>query len=321
MRPLVLQPILKRIRWGGRRLGEVLAKPIGPECDYAESWEVVDHGDDQSIVMNGEFSGWTLRELVLRQNLPLFGRHSGLLQFPLLVKFLDASDVLSVQVHPDDRLARSFDPIENGKSEAWVILDATPESELFVGFEPGVGEADLRASLEAGTVASLLHRISVRAGDCIFVPAGTVHAIGGGVLLAEIQQSSDLTFRLFDWDRVGSDGRPRELHIEEAIRCIDFRRGPVDPVLPKRLPSDHPLEELVASPHFVMLRHRPCEPFSMPEDNRFHILMSLSGTGRLECDGESIPLPRGRTVLLPADRPPVVVAPTGELTLLDAHLP
>ncbi len=326
MSPLVFQPILKRIRWGGRRLGDLLNKPIGPEADYAESWEIADHGEDQSVVTRGEFSGQTLHALVERQNVPLLGRHAGQHQFPLLVKFLDASDVLSVQVHPDDRLAKEFDPNENGKTEAWVILDAAPSSELFVGLKAGVTADDLRAALAAGTVESLLHRINVQAGDCVFVPAGTVHAIGAGVLLAEIQQSSDLTFRLYDWGRVGSDGLPRELHIEPALRCIDFDRGPVGPVAPTVLESDHTLEELVRSPHFVLRRHRSCEPFTMAQDDEFQVLMSLSGNGHLlwnsEAGGhETIDLPRGQTVLLPAERPEVTVQPDGEITLLEASLP
>ncbi|MGD9853884.1 MAG: type I phosphomannose isomerase catalytic subunit, partial [Planctomycetaceae bacterium] len=277
---------------------------------------------DQSVVLHGEFAGKTLSELVQRQNLPLFGRHAGRTQFPLLVKFLDASDVLSVQVHPDDQLAKEFDPTENGKTEAWVIVDAAPGSELFVGFRRGVTEDELRAALRNGTVASLLHRIPVKAGDCVYVPAGTVHAIGAGVLLAEIQQYSDLTFRLFDWGRVGSDGRPRELHIESALRCIDFHRGPVEPIEPTPLESDHQLEELVRSPHFVLRRHRALEEFSMPQDDRFHVLLSLSGSGRLNCGADRIEMPRGQSVLLPAARPDVVINPSGGMiTLLDASLP
>ncbi len=321
MSPLVFRPILKRIRWGGRRLGDLLNKPIGPEADYAESWEVADHGDDQSIVTRGEYSGQTLHALVERQNVPLFGRHAGQQQFPLLVKFLDASDVLSVQVHPDDRLAKEFDPQENGKTEAWVILDAAPAGELYAGLKAGVTADDLRAALAAGTVESLLHRINIQAGDCVFVPAGTVHAIGAGVLLAEIQQSSDLTFRLYDWGRVGSDGQPRELHIEPALRCINFDRGPVGPVEPTVLESDHTLEELVRSPQFVLRRHQAREPFAMGQDDAFHVLMSLSGSGRLLCDDATVDLPRGQSVLLPAERSEAVIYPDNEITLLEASLP
>lgn len=321
MSPLVFDPLFKRIRWGGRRLGSVLHKPIGPEADYAESWEIADHGSDQSVVRGGDFAGQTLAQLVERQNLPLLGRHTGREQFPLLVKFLDASDVLSVQVHPDDLLAKEFAPAENGKTEAWVVLDAEPGSELFVGLKAGVTPEELRTALEAGTVESLLHRFSANVGDCIFVPAGTVHAIGAGVLLAEIQQSSDLTFRMHDWGRMGADGKPRELHIDSALRATDFRRGPVDLVTPRILESDHHQEELVCSDHFVLHRHRGEAPFSLPDDNAFHVMMVLAGHARLTSDGESIEMPLGKTVLLPAERGDTVITPAADLVLLDAFLP
>lgn len=321
VQPLRLDPILKRIRWGGRRLGDVLGKPLGPETDYAESWEVADHGRDQSVVSDGPFAGWTLKRLVAEQNQPLLGEHAGLDQFPLLVKFLDANDNLSVQVHPNDELAVQFDRTENGKTEAWVIVDAEPDSELFVGLKAGVTASDLRRATRSGVVEALLNRFAVKPGDCVFVPAGTVHAIGGGVLLAEIQQSSDLTFRLDDWGRVGADGRPRPLHVEQALQCIDFERGPVFPVTPTRI-GDHPLqEELVRSEHFVMRRHRSASPFSFAADDRCHVLMVLDGSGLLQTGAETIPLPRGQTVLLPADRPALTIEPDQDTTLLDAFLP
>lgn len=322
MQPLVLKPILKRIRWGGRRLGEALGKPIGPEADYAESWEVSDHGADQSVVEQGALSGWTLQRIVTERNAELFGRDAGRAQFPLLVKFLDASDRLSVQVHPDDRLAREFDPRENGKTEAWVVLDAAPDSRLYAGLGPEVDEQTLREAVESGTVEHCLHSIPVNAGDCVFVPAGTVHAIGEGILLAEIQQSSNLTFRLYDWGRLGTDGQPRPLHIDEALQCIDFDRGPLDPVSPVRLPeSAANSEELVRCDFFVMQRHRPVERFSLPPDDRFHVWMMLAGEARLSTGDWSHRATLGRTLLLPADRDVVDVEPGPDCCILDAFLP
>lgn len=321
MQPLIFKPLLKRIRWGGRRLGSVLHKPIGPESDYAESWEIADHGEDQSVVSRGEFVDQTLAQVVEQQNVPLFGRHTGRSQFPLLVKFLDANDVLSVQVHPDDQLAKQFDPAENGKTEAWVILDAVPGSELFVGLKEGVTADELRTALGDGTVDGLLHRIPAKAGDCVFVPAGTVHAIGAGVLLAEIQQSSDLTFRMHDWGRVGADGLPRELHVDQALQTTDFDRGPVGPVTPKRVDSDHLQEELVRSEHFVLHRHRGEVPFPMPRDDVFHVLMVIAGRGQLKSANETIELPLGQTVLLPAERSDALIKPTDDIVILDAFLP
>jgi mannose-6-phosphate isomerase len=317
----VFTPIFKRIRWGGRRLSSVLGKSIGPEDDYAESWEVSDHGDDQSVVCTGSYEGWTLSRLVREQNLPLFGRHAGLSQFPLLIKYLDANEALSVQVHPDDQLAKEFDPTENGKTEAWVILAAEPDSRLYVGLQQGVSEADLRAAIAEGDLERLLHSFVVQPGDCVFVPAGTVHAIGAGVLLAEVQQSSDITFRLYDWNRVGADGRPRELHVERALRCIDFSRGPVNPVTPRPISSAADGEQLVNSEYFAIDRYRNAAPFSLPSGEEPHVLMALSGSGRLKTSDGSLSLTVGQTVLLPAEREAVRIEPIEELTILDAYLP
>src|SRR5262249_19325002 len=149
--------------------------------------------------------------------------------FPWLVKYLDARDWLSVQVHPDDEAVRRLWPGEGGKTEAWFVLAAAPESKIYAGLLPGVDEPALRKALATGTVADCLHQFRPRPGDCLFLPAGTVHAVGGGVLLAEVQQTSDATFRLFDWNRVDAQGRPRSLHVEQALACINWRQGPVLP--------------------------------------------------------------------------------------------
>jgi mannose-6-phosphate isomerase len=322
MQPLVFGPILKRSRWGGRRLGTMFGKRLGPESDYAESWEVADHAADQSIVVGGALDGWTLQRLVAERNAELFGRHAGRTQFPLLVKLLDANDRLSVQVHPNDAQAKQFDAAENGKTEAWVILHAEPGSRLYVGLRPGTDARTLRRHVEHGTVEEGLHVIEARVSDCVFVPAGTVHAIGEGIVLAEVQQSSDLTFRLYDWGRVGSDGRPRPLHVDEALQCIDFTRGPVGPVTPTRIQAaHHSLEELVRCERFVLRRHSAEQAFALPEDRQFHVLMLLAGAGTLAAGEDRVVLSPGRTALLPAERAAARFEPEGPCVVLDAFLP
>jgi mannose-6-phosphate isomerase len=322
MRPLFFPPILKRIRWGGRRLGTLLGKPLGPETDYAESWELVDHGSDQSTLVQGPFAGWTLSRLVKERNVELFGSHAGRTQFPLLVKFLDANDRLSLQVHPNDVEAKTHDPAENGKTEAWVIVHAEPGSQIYAGLKTGVDRETLRIHLQTGRLEECLHKFPVSAGDCVFIPAGTVHAIAEGIVLAEIQQSSDLTFRLHDWGRVGTDGKPRELHIEQSLACIDFNRGPVSPVVPKKLPGQ-PTEKLAACEYFVMHRHQSDQPISIPSDYRFHVLMMLKGSAELSCEGTLSPFNLGQTVLIPAACPQVQITPRdgSHCTVLDAFLP
>jgi mannose-6-phosphate isomerase len=320
MRPLFFPPILKRIRWGGRRLGTLLGKPIGPETDFAESWEIVDHGKDQSTVMDGPFAGWTLARFVRERNQEIFGKHAGRTQFPLLVKFLDANDRLSLQVHPNDAKAKTYDPTENGKTEAWVIVHAEPGSQIYAGLKTGVDRETLRTHLHNGRLEECLHKFPVSAGDCVFIPAGTVHAIAEGIVLAEIQQSSDLTFRLHDWGRVGTDGKPRELHIEQSLASIDFERGPVSPVVPQKL-AHRPTEKLAECEYFVMHRHQSESPFSIPTDNRFHVLMMLSGAATLSTDGFEAPFNLGQSVLVPAASPDVQIRPREESIVLDAFLP
>jgi mannose-6-phosphate isomerase len=323
MQPLFFPPILKRIRWGGRRLGMLLGKPIGPESDYAESWEVVDHGNDQSTLAHGPLAGWTLQRIVQERNAELFGKHAGISQFPLLVKFLDANDRLSLQVHPNDVQAKTFDPAENGKTEAWVIVHAEPRSQLYAGLKTGVGQHTLREYLGNGRLEDCLHMFEVSAGDCVFIPAGTVHAIAEGIVLAEIQQSSDLTFRLHDWGRLGSDGKPRPLHIEQSLSCIDFTRGPVSPIIPQKLSADGPTEKLVECEYFAMHRHQITQPFSLPVDDRFHVLMMLAGSADLSSEGRTYPMLLGQTALIPAACADVKITPHAgsPCIVLDAFSP
>ncbi|MCA9268615.1 MAG: class I mannose-6-phosphate isomerase, partial [Planctomycetales bacterium] len=212
--PLRMQPLFRRYLWGGRRLQTVLDKPLGSGDDYAESWEIVDHGADQSVVAAGPLAGKPLADIVAQHTRELFGRHAPLAQFPLLFKLLDCNRNLSVQVHPNDQQAAALDPPDLGKTEAWVILDAAPGSVIYAGLERDCDAAALEQAISAGRVDACLGRFEPQRGDCVFIPAGTVHALGAGLLVAEIQQASDTTFRLFDWNRVGADGRPRPLHLE-----------------------------------------------------------------------------------------------------------
>lgn len=321
MLPLEFQPLLKHARWGGRRLAK-LGKILGPETDYAESWELADHGDDQTHVIGGEYDGWSLARLVRERNDALFGRHAGLTQFPLLVKFLDANDRLSLQVHPNDQQARTYDHRANGKTEAWVIVHADPGSQLYAGLQPGVTPEQLRKASNEGNVEPLLHSFEVAPGECVFIPAGTVHAIGAGIVLAEIQQMSNLTFRLYDWGHVGTDGKPRPLHIEQSIACTDFQRGPVTPARPTRTEHEAGITDaLVDCPHFEMRRHVLETDFRLEPADRFRILTALDGTGDLVAGDAAMRFSQGRTILIPASAPAVAIHPLREMTVLEATLP
>lgn len=322
MGPLKFHPLLKRLRWGGRRLGDVLGKPIGAEADYAESWELCDHGDDQTLVADGALAGWSLGRLVRERPVELLGRHAGARQFPLLIKFLDAHDRLSVQVHPDDEQASRLDAGDRGKTEAWVILAADAGSCLFAGLKRETTAGALRRALQQGSVETCLNRIEVAAGDCLFIPAGTVHAIGEGILLAEVQQASDVTFRLFDWNRVGGDGRPRTLHVDESLACIDFARGPVGVVQPvARHQDDGLLESLVACPFFSIRRHTISRPLAIADDGRCRILIGLGGAADCTGGGERQSLRVGQTVLIPAAAMPAQVVPAPTAIILEVDWP
>ena len=222
--PLKFQPQFYEKIWGGRKIKTLLGKEFSPLENCGESWEISGIEGCTSVVKNGFLANNELTELVEIYMGDLVGDsvfdRFGL-GFPLLIKFIDAAETLSVQVHPNDTLAQQLFG-ENGKSEMWYVLDAEAGVGLYTGFQKGVTPTDYDKALAAGTVAQLLHFEQVQKGDLFFIPAGTVHAIGKGVLLAEIQQASDLTFRVFDWNRTDDKGKPRTLHLKEARQALDF---------------------------------------------------------------------------------------------------
>ena len=317
--PLRFAPVLREYIWGGRRLAE-LGKPLRDGDHYAESWEIVDHGDDQSIVAHGPFAGSKLHDLVLSHGAALFGRHHPQRQFPLLFKFLDCQRTLSVQVHPNDEQAAKLDPPDLGKTEAWVVLAAEPGSRIYAGLKPGIDRATLERKLARGEVEACLHQFEPKVGDCVLIEAGTVHALGAGLLVAEIQQASDTTYRLFDWNRVDRDGKPRPLHIEEALDTIDYSRGPVDPRQPQ--PTEQPnVERLVSCDKFVLDRWRIRDGRRLVSENRFHILAVIEGQATLQSEKGAYKLRRGDTLLVVACCHEVEIEPQDSAVLLDIYLP
>jgi mannose-6-phosphate isomerase len=331
--PLKFKPLFKRYLWGGRRLGDVLGKPLGEGNDYAESWEVADHGADQSLVANGPLAGTPLNRLVQERGHELLGRHAPLPRFPLLFKYLDCQRDLSVQVHPGDVAAARLDPPDLGKTEAWLILDAQPGSRVYAGLRFGFTRESLAHELAAGRAALCLNSQEPRVGDCLFIPAGTVHALGAGLLVAEIQQASDTTYRLFDWNRTGPDGQPRELHIDEALAAIDYQAHVVTPQQPHATDRPH-VRRLVACDKFVLDRWRLTDQQPLGGDERFHILSVLEGelflgsSQAVDSRGNTtsdevglLSLIRGQTVLVPASYSRATVAPREECVFLDMYLP
>ena len=298
--PLRFEPVFRSYIWGGRRLGTVLAKPIGDGPRYAESWEVVDHGEDQSVVAEGTLAGKTLNQLIKEFGEEIFGHRANTQSaqsFPLLLKYLDCNRVLSVQVHPDDAYAQRMTPPDLGKTEAWYVVDAEPGSVIYAGLAEGVDRETFGTAIQTGRIADVLNKIVAQPGQCIFIPAGTVHALGAGILVAEIQQSSDTTFRVYDWDRVGDDGKPRPLHISQALEVTNYQAGPISPQTP--VPLNGGGERLVECDKFVMDRFSLTEAKSFSKQG-FRIVTSVEGGGMLHGQGQEYPLRRGETLLVPA---------------------
>jgi mannose-6-phosphate isomerase len=327
--PLQFRPWIRPLVWGGRRLAEDLNKhlPDGEAC--GEAWEVSDHANHRSVVSDGPHVGRSIRELMENHRHALLGpgadHHT---VFPWLIKYLDACDWLSVQVHPDEDWVRRLLPGEGSKTEAWFVLEASPDSRIYAGLRAGVDAARFRAALAEETVAECLHSFVPRPGDCIFLPAGTVHAVGGGVLFAEVQQTSDATFRLFDWNRRDAHGRSRTLHIEESLQCLDWTKGPVYPVRAEGYPTNPNVPQPPGNHHQILVQ---CRYFQLEylrlseaqalEGGEMQVLMGLHGQGLIDANGSTTPLRRGQTVVIPAAMQPIQVTPEGGLGLLRSTLP
>ena len=220
--PLVFHPLFKDRVWGGRELEKLFGKKLPAGKPIGESWEISDRPGDESVVANGKFAGKSLRQLMEKFPREILGSAKAVAgnRFPILCKILDARDKLSLQVHPPASKAAELKG--EPKTEMWYIADAAPGAELYVGLKRGVTRAEFEKRISDGTVTECFHRVPVRAGDTMFLPSGRVHAIGAGLVIFEIQQNSDTTYRVFDWNRVGLDGKPRELHIPQSLASIDF---------------------------------------------------------------------------------------------------
>ena len=298
--PLKFQPILKDKIWGGQKLQQLLNKPT-TSTEAGESWEISDVEGDTSVVANGPLKGSSLKALLESYTSDLLGeknfRQFGT-KFPLLIKFIDAKQDLSVQLHPNDQLAKerhnSF-----GKTEMWYVVQADPESNLIVGFNQDMTQELYLKHLEAKTLQSILNFDAVKPGDTYFIEVGRIHAIGAGVLLAEIQQTSDITYRVYDWDRVDSEGKERELHNDIALEAFDFEMP--DNFRVKYSLDSNTSTELVSCPYFTTNVLEVNAPL-LKENNHdsFMIYMCVEGAASLEVDGAVTEFSMGETVLVPA---------------------
>jgi mannose-6-phosphate isomerase len=322
--PLRLAPIFKPAPWGGDRLQAWLGVSDPSPEPIGEAWVLSDQGEQLSRVVGGPFDGCTLRDLLVALPQPILGRRwPGAERFPLLLKFLDARQNLSVQVHPNDAQARAKHGHGLGKTEAWVIQNVEPTSRIYAGLRRGVGEPELLHALHTGTVPDCLHEIAPKPEDVVFLPAGTIHALGGGVTLFEVQQTSDLTYRLHDWGRVDAvTGQPRPLHIAEALACTDYSGGPCQPVQPaiERV-GLATQERLIRCEQFTLWRWRADRPFTIGAAGVCRVVVGFSGWADLFYQGEKFALRPGEVLLLPAQVGACEVRPRGPVTVLECGLP
>ncbi|NQU40284.1 MAG: class I mannose-6-phosphate isomerase [Lentisphaerae bacterium] len=297
--PLIFAPVYKDYLWGGTSIPKRFNRPQQPGL-CAESWELCDHADGMSIATNGFFKGTSLHDLLKELGADLVGTAAATNRFPLLIKIIDAAQNLSVQVHPDDDSA----PRVGGeaKSEMWYILDGTPGGRFYAGLVAGTTAETFDAALANGTVPKLLNAHSATPGHLTYIRGGCVHAIGEGCLILEVQQNSNTTYRVYDWDRVGADGRPRELHIEKALQVIDWQLNPADgkPSAPVVKGANRE-QDLLVTPYFRFSRLNLESPYPTRNDGRsFHMLFVSKGVLTVETAGGSEIIGAGTTCLLPA---------------------
>ena len=324
MKPLKFQPLLKSTIWGGNKIIAFKHLDIQQE-NVGESWEISGVKGNESIVADGEYEGKNLNEVVAElkdsflgtENYKRFGN-----EFPLLIKFIDANRDLSIQVHPNDEIARKQGK-ERGKTEMWYVLDAKPGSYLYCGFKSQISKEEYKQRIADGTITDVLARHEVKAGDVFYIPAGRVHAICSGIMLAEIQQSSDVTYRIYDYNRPGLDGKPRELHTELAAEALDFS-------VSDSYGSDYSHEankpNVILDTEFFCVRvsdlDKACH-YDMKGFDSFVVCMCLKGDCKIKVNetGDELVLKEGYTCLIPAAIADYEITPVGEKTkVLDAFI-
>jgi mannose-6-phosphate isomerase len=295
--------------WGGRRLASAFGKKLPLNLKIGESWEIVDRPEAQSVVANGLLKGKTLHELWNEQRDEIFGDVSDASRFPLLIKLLDAEQRLSLQVHPPEKIASSLGG--EPKIEFWYVAAANPDAELFLGFRESITQGQFEKVLCEGTVADHVHKIGVKRGDAVFLPTGRFHAVGAGNLLIEIQQNSDTTYRVFDWNRGDREGKARELQIEQALQCIDF-----NDVRPKLIEPKG--ETLIRHELFEIEKWNLDSPRQVVALGQFAIVCCL--TGKLRC--ADVDLAPGEFFLVPTQLQDRQLKPLGaQTTLLRVTIP
>jgi len=328
--PLSFEPIFQYRLWGGRRLGDWMDKalPGGDDNTIGEAWILSDRSDHASPVADGPLKGATLTDLMRRVPEALLGRFAGRFErFPLLLKFLDVEKMLSVQVHPRDDQTALIPEGDSGKTEAWVVLEADEGGRIYAGLKPHTDAAALK-TLAQDTVDDHLASFRPEVGQAVLIEAGTVHSLGDGVMVFEVQENSDTTFRLYDWNHVDpKTHKPRDLQVEEALQSVNFDQGVIRPVRPKPVKptaeeaQPERREQVFDNAHFRLDRITGDQPFAVGAENEPRILVCAAGKGAVEHGGGRHGLKRGGVMLLPASIGVCRFRPDGEATVLDIAIP
>ena len=322
--PMRFDPIYQYRIWGGRRLADLLTASLPDNDPIGEAWILSDRDDHESRVANGQLKGQTISQLLEHWPDQIMGKLSGRFsRFPLLLKFLDAREMLSVQVHPSDQQTDYIPAGEHGKTEAWVVLEAGRESRIYAGLKPGTTADNLRQAITNGTVADHLAYFTPKPGDAVFLPAGTVHALGGDIVVFEVQQNSDVTFRLYDWNHVDvKTNKPRALQVDQAFACIDFAQGAIEPIVPvieATMPVER--ERIFQFKYFHLWRLQGQSPFTVGEIDVPRVLVCLEGKGDIEHDNVVYPVGKGNVFILPAVVGACTFKPGSAVNLLEIAIP
>ncbi len=321
--PLLLRPSGRNSLWGGTRLNDEFSKNI-PMYPLAETWECSTHPAGPSYVMNGIYKEKTLA-YVLQQNHAYLGtKHYSKYQLPILIKFIDAKQDLSIQVHPNDAYAKQYEHGQYGKTEMWYVLDATKDAHLYYGLKRNISFDTFQKALLTGNIMKYLQRVPVKKGDIFFIPAGTIHAIGAGALIAEIQESSDLTYRLYDYDRLDNNGKKRELHIQKAldVSCLHASETPRQPMHVFKYKQGVASELLIHCKYFEVYRvivntERRQHVIYQTDEISFRVLLCINGCGTLKFNDSSLDIFKGDCVFVPANSCPITFH--GKMQFLDVR--
>ena len=322
-KPFLLRPSGKDYLWGGRRLNDEFEKQIDLS-PLAETWECSTHSDGPSYVIGGSFDGATLETVITDHPDYLGIRHKGAKTLPILIKFIDAKENLSVQVHPSDTFANEQENGQLGKTEMWYVLDAQKDAKLVYGLRRDSSSEELQKAIANGTIMKLLQKVPVKKGDLFFIEAGTIHAICAGTLVAEIQENSNLTYRLYDYDRTGIDGKKRELHIEKALQVANLKSStePKQPLRVLRYRKGMASELLCRCKYFEVYRmiintERRQIVHYRADEISFRVLLCVNGCGIIRFENEEIIFYKGDCIFVPADS--VTLSIHGQAQFLDVR--